>query len=86
MLEEHYTAGHLKLSRWFRPDGSLVGETRWQNGNGVGYYLRQDGTIRVKMEYRNERADGPAIYYKEDGVTVDHIGEFKDGKEMETKN
>jgi antitoxin component YwqK of YwqJK toxin-antitoxin module len=86
MLEEHYRAGRLSFSRWFRPDGSLVAETRWQNGNGVGYYLRQDGTIRIKMEYRDERAHGPAVYYKEDGVTVDHIAEFQDGNKIETKN
>ena len=30
MLEEHYLAGRLRVSRWFRPGGSLVAETRWQ--------------------------------------------------------
>jgi antitoxin component YwqK of YwqJK toxin-antitoxin module len=84
MLEEHYLAGRLRFSRWFRPDGRVVDETRWQHGDGVGYYLRQDGTVRTKMEYRGERAHGQATYYKEDGVTIDHLAEYRDGQKIET--
>jgi hypothetical protein len=84
MLEEHYLAGRLRFSKWFRPDGSLVAETRWRDGNGVGYYLRQDGTVRTKMEYRDERAHGQAIHYKEGGLTVDHRDEYRDGHKIET--
>ncbi len=80
ILEEHYVAGRLRLSRWFRPDGSLVAETRWWNGHGVGYSLREDGTIRCKMEYRNELAHGPAVYYQDDGITVDHVAVYQNGK------
>src|SRR5579872_5926151 len=62
MLEEHYVAGGLELSRWFRPDGTLIAETHWHHGDGIGYYLRQDGTIRVKMEFRDGRAEGRAVH------------------------
>jgi antitoxin component YwqK of YwqJK toxin-antitoxin module len=82
MLEEHYFAGRLQSSRWFRPDGSLVAETRWRSGDGVGFFLRQDGTIRAKMEFRNERAHGTATYFLDDGVTVERVAEFRDGVEV----
>jgi len=85
MLEEDYLAGHLRFSRWFRPDGSVVAETRWRHGNGTAYYLRQDGTVHTKMEFRGQQAHGPAVYFKEDGVTVDHIVEYRDGKKLEIK-
>jgi antitoxin component YwqK of YwqJK toxin-antitoxin module len=84
MLEEHYVAGRLSFSRWLRPDGSVVAETLWRDGDGNGYYLRQDGTIRTKMEYRHGLADGQSVYYKEDGVTVDHVAEFREGHKVET--
>lgn len=85
-LEEHYSAGQLSLSRWFRRDGSLIAETHWHDGDGVGYFLRDDGTVRVKMEFRDGKANGKAIYYKEDGVTVDHMADFDNGHEVERKN
>ena len=83
MLEEHYLSGKLRYSKWFRPNGSLVAETHWRHGDGVGYYLRQDGTIRVKMEHRNGLAHGQATYFKEDGETIDHFAEYRDGRKIE---
>jgi hypothetical protein len=80
MLEEHYRNGMVRLSRWYRPDGSQIAETRWDHGNGVGYYLRQDGTIRTKMEYRDGFVNGPATYYREDGIIVERRVEFQDGQ------
>ena len=84
-LEERYRAGRLSLSRWFRPDGSLIAETRWRKGDGVGYFLRDDGSVRSKMEFRNEKAHGQAVYYRDDGVTVDYVAEFRDGQKMESE-
>ena len=78
-LEDYYRAGKLKHSKWYKPDGSVVAETSWRNGTNVGYFLRENGTIRIKMPYIGKRAHGLAIYYKEDGVTVDHVEEFRDG-------
>ena len=83
-LEEHYVAGRLSLSRWFRPDGSMIAETHWRGGDGIGYFLRDDGSVRSKMEFRNEKAHGQAVYYKDDGVTVDYEAEFRDGQKMES--
>jgi antitoxin component YwqK of YwqJK toxin-antitoxin module len=77
--EDYYRAGRLKHSKWYKPDGSVVAETSWNGGTNVGYYLREDGTIRVRMSFLGERAHGPAIYYKEDGSTIDHVEEFRDG-------
>jgi len=83
-LEEHYLAGSLRRSKWFRPDGSLIAETRWGSGDRVGYYVREDGTIRTKIEFRDGLAHGQAIYYKEDGTNIDHIAEFRNGRKVET--
>lgn len=57
-LEEKYLAGRLRLSRWYRPDGTLIAETEWNHGDGVGYFLRDDGTVRQMMEFKGERAHG----------------------------
>jgi antitoxin component YwqK of YwqJK toxin-antitoxin module len=82
-LEDHYQAGRLKRSVWFRPDGGIVAETIWKNGDGDWYQLREDGTIRTKMEMRNQKAHGTAIYYKEDGKTADRMAEFRNGVKVE---
>lgn len=81
-VSDRYLAGKLQRSIWHRPDGSMIAETRWGPGENVGYYLRDDGTIRVKMRYRGEVAHGKALYFKEDGVTVDREQEFREGKEV----
>jgi hypothetical protein len=67
MLAEQYRAGDLKLSTWYRPDGSIIQVTDWQDGEGTGIYLRDDGSIRVRMHYVRGVADGKAIYYNPDG-------------------
>lgn len=67
MLEEHYTDGQLVLSQWFKPDGALIQTTKWIEGSGEGLYLRQDGSIRVRMHYVNHNAEGEAVYYDENG-------------------
>ncbi|MCG7755012.1 hypothetical protein, partial [Flavihumibacter cheonanensis] len=51
---------------------------------GVGYYLRQDGTIESKYTYsyspseRTYVADGDATFYRPDG-TVEKIVRFRNG-------
>jgi antitoxin component YwqK of YwqJK toxin-antitoxin module len=84
-LEERYVAGQLSLSRWFRRDRSLIAETHWRGGDGVGYFLRDNGSVRSKMEFRNGKAHGRAVYYKDDGVTVDYVAEFRDGQKVESQ-
>lgn len=84
VLEEQYRRGDLVHSKWFRPDGSMLRETKWQNGDGVGYFLFQDGTIRVQMSFSNHIADGEAIYFNEDG-TEKRRAMFRAGQEVETE-
>ena len=67
-LREKYFAGELQESAWYRPDGSQVASTRWQDGTGVGYYLREDGTILKRVECVNGAAHGVATYYNRDGT------------------
>jgi antitoxin component YwqK of YwqJK toxin-antitoxin module len=78
-LIEDYRRGRLTRSEWFMPGGASIMVTDWNGGTGVGIYLREDGTIRTRMTYSNEVANGPATYYAEDGKTVIGEATFKDG-------
>ena len=80
MLRERYIAGKIVESTWYKPDGTLVATEEWEDETGVGYYLRQDGSIRVKMTYVKGLAHGPATYYTEDGA-IEKVVEFINGKE-----
>ena len=80
-LKEHYLNGKLSKSIWFKPDGSIVATTDWESESGIGYYLRDDGSIRVKMEYVNGVAHGQATYYRDDG-SVERYVEFRNGVEV----
>ncbi|MHC4618081.1 MAG: toxin-antitoxin system YwqK family antitoxin [Planctomycetota bacterium] len=80
-LKERYINGRLYRSVWFRPDGKVVATTNWKDETGVGYYLREDGSIRVKMHYVNGFAHGQATYYREDGL-VERYAEFRNGVEV----
>jgi hypothetical protein len=77
----HYPSGRVKLrewhfgselieSTWFRPDGTTFAHTEWDSGMGVGYYLRDDGSVRTKMTYVEGVAHGPAEEYDEKGRLV----------------
>lgn len=78
-LIEDYVDGELVKSRWYSPAGTLVYETRWNRGSGTGIYLREDGSLHVRMEYKNGLAHGPAVYYDEEG-RITRIVEFRDGQ------
>lgn len=81
MLEEKYVAGKGQCSRWFRPDGSVVAETNWVDESGVGYYLREDGSIRARMLYVNGVAHGTAVYFDTDGSVTRRVM-FHEGHEV----
>jgi antitoxin component YwqK of YwqJK toxin-antitoxin module len=66
-LVEEYFRGKLARSEWFKPDGSVVWKTEWHNEDGVGVYLREDGSIRRRMTYVHGLAHGPCTYYGADG-------------------
>lgn len=52
MLREWYYRGLIYRATWFTPDGrEIATETFDKETGGVGYYLRQDGTIRSKYTY-----------------------------------
>jgi antitoxin component YwqK of YwqJK toxin-antitoxin module len=71
------------LSRWFKPDGTLIQETVWANGTGEGIYLRDDGSVRSRMRYVNGVAEGEAKEYDEGGnvtaVLQYHLGQRASG-------
>ena len=81
MAEERYERGRLARSTWYRPDGSLVARTDWKNGTGLGYYLREDGSVRARMQYVDGVAHGQAVYYTPEGH-VERFAEFRDGTEV----
>ncbi len=87
MLSEEYQNGMLLKSRWISPDGDVIRVTDWQEGSGVGVYLRQDGTIRVIQTYADGIAEGLTAYLDEHGKLIKLV-EFKGGQpvaELPTK-
>lgn len=52
-LIEYYHAGTFTRSEWFDLQGNLVWSVDWKDGDGWGVYMRQDGTIRIKVLYDN---------------------------------
>jgi antitoxin component YwqK of YwqJK toxin-antitoxin module len=77
-LREEYFRGKLVRSEWFKPDGTSIHVTEWQNEAGEGIYLREDGTIRIRQTYTNGLAHGQTIYYAEDGSVLGEA-EFHEG-------
>jgi hypothetical protein len=74
-LEEYYWAGLIEDATWYRPDGSVLVTTKLnKKRGGVWYYLRQDGTIRSRMDHQYDAesglyvAEGTAVYYTADGA------------------
>lgn len=77
MIREWYFRGLIYRSTWFTPDGrELATETYDKATGGVGYYLRQDGTIRSKYTYEympdvNMYGNaGKPVYYDASGKPV----------------
>lgn len=66
-LREWYRAGKLLRSVWYRPDGATIQETIWRDESGEGIYVREDGSIKIRMNYVHGIAEGTATYYREDG-------------------
>jgi len=78
-VKDAYVDGVPVYSAWFRPDGSFVAEQRWVDGCGVQYYLREDGSVKVKMPMVHGCANGVATYFTEDG-SVEKYVVFKNGR------
>lgn len=81
MLREWYYRGLIYKSTWFAPDGvELATESFDKQTGGVGYYLRQDGTIRSKHSYEYVADDNVygsvgVIYYDQSGQPVPDASE-----------
>lgn len=57
-LVERYSRGRLARSEWFKPDGTLILATDWtHDGQGWGLFLREDGSVRTKMHFKNHLAE-----------------------------
>lgn len=70
-LIEYYHAGTFKRSEWFDPKGNLVWSVDWNNGDGWGVYMRQDGTIKVKVLYEDGvNSSGTKVYFDPSGTEV----------------
>ena len=80
-LVEDYRRGSLVRSVWYRPDRTVVATTDWVDESGVGYYLREDGSVRSHMTYVRGIAEGAATYYDEAGNIVGEAV-FKDGSRI----
>ena len=76
MLREWYYRGLIYKSTWFKPDGTeLATETYNKKTGGVGYFLRQDGTIHTKhiWEYdpeSNAYSSASVVYHDTSGKPV----------------
>jgi antitoxin component YwqK of YwqJK toxin-antitoxin module len=78
-LREEYVDGKLVRSRWFRPDGALIQQTKWADGSGEGIYLREDGSIRTRMQYVGGIAEGETKEYDETG-NVTKVIQYRNGQ------
>lgn len=76
MLKEWYYRGLIYKATWFKPDGTeLATETFDKKSGGVGYYLRQDGTIRSKHTFEYDARENlysgvDILYYDKTGRPV----------------
>ena len=89
MLEESYRAGRITRGAWHRPDGTVLVTSEDKDGSIFWYYVREDGTIRLKQECKDfpgedfgfALAHGTTTYYRPDG-SVEKKQEFRRGQPM----
>jgi hypothetical protein len=77
MIREWYSRGLIYKATWFKPDGTEIAtETYDKASGGIGYYLRQDGSIKSKYTYEYSPDDqlyvsaGVPVYYDRKGNPV----------------
>ena len=87
-LIEWYRAGVMTKQRYYRPDGTVIATSVFdKQRGGVGYVLRQDGTIRIKVPYQFSHNDmeylahGKSISYAPDGTIIKTV-EYRNGVEV----
>ena len=89
MKEEWYCAGVETKATWYRPDGTHIATSVFdKETGGVGFFLRQDGSVRRQMRCRyspSEKlyiAHGTATDFAPDG-SVEKSVEYRDGAPAE---
>ena len=80
-LKEVYRDGSISKSIWYYPEGEVAHATNWSNGNGMSYYLRNDGTLRAVIRARDGMADGTGVFFRKDG-SVDRVVLFDQGDKV----
>lgn len=79
-LIEKYENGQIADSLWYDKSNTIIHHTRWENGNGIGLYMHENGNIKCIMFYKNTIANGKAIYFDKDGTLI-NIREFENSHE-----
>ncbi len=77
-----YRFGHPISSTWYRPDGSIVFTTEWVDGEGMWYWLRDDGSLRAQCNMKDGFAHGKMISYNPDG-TIQRTVVMEEGVEVD---
>ena len=73
LVREWYYRGLIYKSTWFKPDGTEIAtETYSKKTGGVGYFLRQDGTIHATHTWEydpefNAYSSGSVVYHDKSG-------------------
>ncbi len=78
---DKYENGQLKNSVWYDKNGNIIHHTKWENGNGIGLYMHENGKIKRIMFYKNTIANGKAIDFDQNGRLI-KIREFENGHEV----
>ncbi len=71
--ERQLTAGH--------PQFNCGPTTFARDESGLGYYRREDGSIRARMLYVNGLAHGTAVYFDADGSVIREVM-FREGVQV----
>jgi hypothetical protein len=66
-----FTAGTLRKSEWYKPDGTIVArEKAYPDAYSRFYFLRDDGSISADGFVYDQTLDGPWFHYDEEGNVV----------------
>ncbi len=78
-LVDRYVAGQCVEETWYKPDGTVIANEHFVDGTGTGYYLYEDGTIKLKMTYVKGLAHGPARFFSTNGEVIEVV-EYVNGE------
>lgn len=88
LARESFVAGILAKCTYYRPDGTVAARSIYdKEEGGIGYRLREDGTIRTRTPYiwdsqaKEFLAHGEEVYFDADGAVLKVI-EFVNGAKI----